>query len=100
MRLDITHTGLSSPAKASTIPYGAVHLTDFLDVWLPYGPAIGIDHLFYENGEVELRVKGRRLSELPRSCPECGETMKYTNETMESGFRGHLCCNDDCPRDV
>ncbi len=32
-------------------------------------------------------------------CPSCEEPMQYINEPMISGFRGHLCDNEDCPRD-
>lgn len=60
----ITHYGVSDVAKASSTPYDENHISDFIDVWLHHDPAFGIDHLFYENGEIELRVMGRKLNEL------------------------------------
>jgi hypothetical protein len=61
MNFEITRSGLTDPAKASKTPYGAVHLTDFMDVWPHYGPAFGVDHLIYEDGTVELRIQGTLL---------------------------------------
>lgn len=60
----ITRSGLSSPTNATARPYDRVHLSDFMDVWLPRDAAFGVDHLIYEDGEIELRIQGDRLSEI------------------------------------
>jgi hypothetical protein len=65
MNFRITRSGVTDPAKANKTPYGFVHVTDFMDVWPHYGQAFGIDHLFLSNGEVKLRVMGKKLHELP-----------------------------------
>lgn len=97
-KTEITRSGVTDPKNATSRPYGAVHIADFIDVWLPRPPAVGIDHLFYHNGEIEVRVMGFRLSELPRACPKCDETRRYVDEPLLSGFRGHICQNEECPR--
>jgi hypothetical protein len=96
---EITHSGVTDPAKATKTPYGALHVSDFMDVWLRDDPAVGVDHIIYYTGDIGLRVGGKLLGNLPKGCPECGATMKYVDEPMVSGFRGHLCTNDECGRD-
>lgn len=32
-------------------------------------------------------------------CPTCGQPQEYVDEPMISGFSGHLCVNEECPRD-
>lgn len=60
----ITTYGLGHPKNSSIIPYGSNHMTDFLDIWLK-DEAFGVDHIIYEDGSVEVRVKGNTLNELP-----------------------------------
>lgn len=61
---EISHSGLGHPKNTTALPYGTRHLTDFMDVWPTKGPAFGIDHLCYEDEDVELRIQGDTLDEL------------------------------------
>lgn len=61
---EITHAGLGHPKNATDLPYGARHLTDFMDVWPTKGAPFGIDHLIYEDEDVELRIQGDTLDEI------------------------------------
>lgn len=33
-------------------------------------------------------------------CPDCDEPRTFVDEPIISGFRGHVCVNDDCARDA
>jgi hypothetical protein len=62
--VEITRMGVTKAEHAIAEPYGEVHISDLIDVWLP-NTTVGVDHLFYEDGTVELRVMGDRLESLP-----------------------------------
>ena len=61
----ITRSGLSHPSRATKTPYGVLHLSDFLDVWPRDDPAVGVDHIITHDGVVGVRVKGKRIADLP-----------------------------------
>lgn len=64
MSFKINRPGVTHPRNASHYSYGRLHLSDFIDVYPMKSAAFGVDHVFYENGEVELRIAGKTLEDL------------------------------------